>query len=89
MKKIYTILENIYSDNTVNVFNYDDEELAKKNFDDLYNYYKDNYSDYFNNSDYTYISDNYLCINDIVCLELFENDINKNIIQSNTFNYLK
>lgn len=86
MKKIYTILENIYSDNTVNVFNYDDEKLAMKNFDDLYNYYKENYSDYFNDSDYTYISDNYLCINDIVCLELFENDINKNIIQSNTFN---
>ena len=86
MKKIYTILENIYSDNTINVFNYDDEELAMKNFDDLYNYYKENYSDYFNDSDYTYISDNYLCINDIVCLELFENDINKNIIQSNTFN---
>ena len=86
MKKIYTILENIYSDNTINVFNYDDEKLAMKNFDDLYNYYKENYSDYFNDSDYTYISDNYLCINDIVCLELFENDINKNIIQSNTFN---
>jgi hypothetical protein len=89
MKKIYTILENIYSENTVNVFNYDDEKLAMKNFDDLYNYYKDNYSNYFNNSDYTYISDNYLCINDIVCVELFENDINQNIIQSNTFTYLK
>lgn len=89
MKKIYTILENIYSDNTVNVFNYDDEELAKKNFDDLYNYYKENYNNYFNNSDYTYVCDNYLCINDIVCVEFFENDINQNIIQSNTFTSLK
>lgn len=89
MKKIYTILENIYSDNTVNVFNYDDEELAKKNFDDLYNYYKENYNNYFNNSDYTYVSDNYLCINDIVCVEFFENDLNQNIIQSNTFTSLK
>ena len=89
MKKIYTILENIYSDNTINVFNYDDEKLAMKNFDDLYNYYKENYNNYFNNSDYTYVSDNYLCINDIVCVEFFENDINQNIIQSNTFTSLK
>lgn len=80
MKKIYTILENIYSDNTINVFNYDNEKLAKENFDKLLNYYKENYDNYINNSDYTYYSDNYLCINDIVCLELFENDINKNTL---------
>lgn len=80
MKKIYTILENIYSDDTINVFNYDDEKLAKENFDKLFNYYKENYDNYFNDSDYTYISDNYLCINDIVCIELFENDINKNTL---------
>lgn len=80
MKKIYTILENIYSDNSINVFNYDDEKLAKENFDELLNYYKENYNNYFNNSDYTYYNENHLCISDIVCVELFENEINKSTL---------
>ena len=80
MKKIYTILENIYSDHTINVFNYDNEKLAKENFDKLLNYYKENYDNYFNDSEYTYYNENHLCINDIVCIELFENNINKNAL---------
>ena len=36
--------------------------------------------DYFNDSEYTYYNENHLCINDIVCIELFENDINKNTL---------
>lgn len=33
-----------------------------------------------NDSEYTYYNENHLCINDIVCVELFENDINKNTL---------
>ena len=78
---IYTIIEKIYSDNTTNVFNYSSYEKAIENYNNLKNYYLKEYDQYI--KDNSYISDDHdnpcMDIYDICYIELYYNDIDKNI----------
>lgn len=79
--KIYTVLEHIYTDNWINVFNYSSLEKAEKGLKDLIEYYKENYSELFNDKSHYSISDNYFYLwnenYDLVVIELFENELDK------------
>lgn len=81
---IYTIIEKIYNDNTTNVFNYSSYDLAIKNFNELKEYYKENYKESFKNKDNYYISDDkdnpIMDIVDISYIELFYNPLDKDIL---------
>lgn len=81
--KIYTVLEHIYTDNKINVFNYSNMENAKEWLKELIDYYKKNYSELFENESFYSISDDYFYLGndneDIVVIELFENELDKNI----------
>ena len=79
--KIYTVLEHIYTDNWINVFNYSSLEKAKDWLKDLIEYYKENYSELFNDKSHYSISDDYFYLwdenYDLVVIELFENELDK------------
>jgi intein-encoded DNA endonuclease-like protein len=79
--KIYTVLEHIYTDNWINVFNYSNLEKAKDWLKDLIEYYKENYSELFNDKSHYSISDDYFYLwnddYDLVVIELFENELDK------------
>jgi hypothetical protein len=79
--KIYTVLEHIYTDNWINVFNYSSSEKAKDWLKDLIEYYKENYSELFNDKSHYSISDDYFYLwdenYDLVVIELFENELDK------------
>ena len=81
---IYTIIEKIYNDNTTNVFNYSSYDLAIKNFNELKEYYKENYKEYFKDKDNYYISNDkdnpIMDIVDISYIELFYNPLDKDIL---------
>ena len=79
--KIYTVLEHIYTDNWINVLNYSSLEKAKDWLKDLIEYYKENYSELFNDKSHYSISDDYFYLwnedYDLVVIELFENELDK------------
>ena len=80
---IYTIIERIYSDNIINIYNYSNYELAIKRYNELKDYYIDNYSIYID-KDNSYIDNDpnnpSMDIFDIANIELFYNDLDKEIL---------
>ena len=74
-KEIYTIIERIYSENNPIVYNYSSYKKAIENYNKLRLYYIENYA----NEDNTNENDHYLEIYDIWSIELYCNELDKDI----------
>lgn len=73
MKKIYSIVENMYNNSEFFVYSYSSYEKAKENFDKLVNTYKKDYSELFENENDYELYDDYLSIYEMVDIQIVEN----------------
>ena len=73
MKKIYSIVENMYNNSEFFVYSYSSYGKAKENFDKLVDTYKKDYPELFENENDYELYDDYLSLYEMIDIQIVEN----------------